>query len=113
MRLEMIQEKLRQFVQDRDWGKFHTPKNLAMSAAIEAAELMEIFQWLTGDESHSITSSPEVMEATRQEIADVLIYTLRLADVLGIDVEAAILHKISMNESKYPVEIYKGRLSKP
>lgn len=110
MDLEAIQEKLRQFTREREWEKYHTPKNLAMSAAIEAAELMEIFQWLTADESACIASSPEAMQATREEIADVLIYVLRLADVLGIDVEAAILQKITMNERKYPAGTYRGKL---
>lgn len=112
MDLEAIQEKIRQFVEEREWEKYHTPKNLAMSAAIESAELMEIFQWLTGDESVAVAASPELMEATRQEVADVLIYVLRLADVLGIDVEKAVLNKISMNEKKYPVEAFRGRLKR-
>ncbi len=100
-RLDDLRERLRRFASERDWEQFHTPKNLAMSVAIEAAEIMEHFQWLTA------AQSLELDEATRDEvaheIADVLLYLVRLADVLEIDMVAAAREKIGLNARKYPV----------
>jgi len=97
MEYEMDYERHRlniaRFATDRDWGPFHTPKNLAMSIAIESAELMELFQW---------TEEPESMRAVEEEVADVFIYLIRLADVLDINVDAAIDRKMEMNARKYP-----------
>jgi NTP pyrophosphatase (non-canonical NTP hydrolase) len=92
---------LRQFAAERDWEQFHVPKNLAMSVAIEAAEIMEHFQWLTPDE---IAALPEPQRsAVAHEIADVLLYLVRLADVLDIDLVEAALDKMAINAHKYPV----------
>lgn len=106
-----VQEKIRQFAREREWEQFHTPKNLAMALTVEAAELMEQFQWLTSEEAASIMRSPKG-ECVRQEVADVAVYLLRLCDVLSIDLNAAIEHKMALNAQKYPVEKSKGHARK-
>lgn len=98
--LEDLRERLRSFAADRDWERFHTPKNLAMSVAIEAAEIMEHFQWLTPEQGSDL--DPVARRAAALEIADVLLYLVRLADVLDIDMAAAAREKIVLNAHKYP-----------
>lgn len=97
---ESILESLRRFVAERDWRQFHTPKNLTMALSVEASELLEHFQWLTAEESDEL--SAEKKAAVAEEIADVQIYLLMLADRLGIDVEQAVRSKIVKNGQKYP-----------
>jgi dCTP diphosphatase len=99
--LNDLRERLRQFAAGRDWERFHVPKNLAMSVAIEAAEIMEHFQWLTPDESAALPEPQRT--AVALEIADVLLYLVRLADVLDIDPVEAALDKMIINARKYPV----------
>ena len=99
--LSDLRERLRQFAAERDWEQFHVPKNLAMSVAIEVAEIMERFQWLTPDESAALPESQRA--AVAHEIADVLLYLVRLADVLEIDPVEAALDKMAINARKYPV----------
>lgn len=108
--LTEITERLRAFAHERDWEQFHTPKNLAASVAIEAAELQEIFQWLTDKES--ATPTEEQIRSAGREIADVAIYLIRLADQLGVDVSEEINAKIDENERRYPAEIVRGGFSK-
>ena len=98
--LNDLRTRLRQFAAERDWEQFHVPKNLAMSVAIEAAEIMEHFQWLTPDESAALPESHR--SAIALEIADVLLYLVRLADVLDIDPVEAALDKMTINARKYP-----------
>jgi len=98
--LNDLRDRLRQFAADRDWEQFHVPKNLAMSVAIEAAEIMEHFQWLTPDESAALPAPQRA--AVAREIADVLLYLVRLADVLDIDPVEAALDKMAINARKYP-----------
>jgi NTP pyrophosphatase (non-canonical NTP hydrolase) len=93
--------KIRAFATDRDWEKFHTPKNLAMAIAGEAGELVAEFQWLTSEESLLGELSPEKLRDIRLEMADVQIYLLRLADVLQIDISEAVLEKMKINESRF------------
>ena len=102
--------RIRRFRDERDWMQFHDPKNLAVSISIEAAELLEEFQWLTGEESkrHAVQNR----EAVKDEIADVAIYLVELCDVLGIDLEGAILAKLEKNAVKYPVEKSRGKSTK-
>ena len=95
------------FVSERDWEQFHSPKNLAMSIAIEAAELMEHFQWLDVDQSRSISS--DQIQQVSEELADVLCYGLALANQLEIDLTRSILHKMEKNRNKYPVDRFRGR----
>ena len=97
------------FVAERDWSQFHSPKNVSMALAIEAAELMEHFQWLTTDASRSLVDEPEKLAAIGEEIADVVGYSLALANELGIDVASAIRAKMVKNAIKYPAEQYRGR----
>jgi len=100
---------VRQFVDQRDWQQFHTPKNLAMALAIEAAELMEHFQWLTPQASRQVAEDPTRREAAGEELADVLCYTLAIAEELGLDLADAFQRKMVKNRAKYPVEEYRGR----
>ena len=99
--LDDLRERLRRFAAERDWEQFHTPKNLAMSVAIEAAEIMEHFQWLTAAQSNNLDAAARHEIAL--EIADVLLYLVRLADVLDIDMAAAAREKIGLNAHKYLV----------
>lgn len=98
--LESLREALREFAAARDWRQFHTPKNLAMAMIVEAAELVEHFQWATPEES--LAPAPEKLAAIRDEVADTLIYLVELADVLGIDLIGAARDKIAKNAVKYP-----------
>ncbi len=107
--VETLRESTRAFVAEREWEKFHTPKNLAMSLAIEAAELMEHFQWLEPAESHATANVPATKAAIADELADVLCYALSLANVLQIDVSNAVLGKLEKNALKYPAERFRGR----
>lgn len=98
--------RLRQFAAERDWEQFHAPKNLAMALAVEAAELMEPFQWRSAADSERLDESTQ--EAVAMELADVLLYTVRLADRLGIDLNAAAWRKIALNEQRYPADKSRG-----
>ncbi len=100
--LDTLRLRIREFARGRDWERYHTPKNLAMALIVEAAELIEPFQWLTPEQSLQL--SAEQHEAVRQEIADVLIYLTRLADVLEIDLLHAAADKLVINARKYPVD---------
>jgi dCTP diphosphatase len=93
---------LREFAESRDWGRFHTPKNLVMAASGEAGELAAEFQWLTAEESHRENLSREKLEAVAMEIADVQIYLLRLADILDIDIPTSVRKKIEINRQRFP-----------
>jgi NTP pyrophosphatase (non-canonical NTP hydrolase) len=108
--LEDLREALRRFAAAREWEQFHTPKNLAMALAVEAAELLEQFQWLTPVESRRLDARKK--RAVGEEIADVLLYLTRLADVLGIDPVAAARRKMRINARKYPVRRAKGNARK-
>jgi NTP pyrophosphatase (non-canonical NTP hydrolase) len=99
-------ERIRAFRDERDWMQFHNPKNLACSLVIEAAELLELFQWKTPEESEALIASKR--EAIEHELADVAVYLLELADNLGVDLLKAIATKMDHNEAKYPVEKAKG-----
>lgn len=98
---DALKEEIRAFAVVRDWEKFHTPKNLAMAIAGEAGELAAEFQWLTADESTLASLTQDQLDAISLEVADVQIYLLRLADVLNIDVSAAVRRKIQINEKRF------------
>jgi len=110
MDIDQIKHQLREFAEARDWDQFHSPKNLASAISVEAAELLEIFQWLT--EESSRTLDVNTRQKVEQEIADVFLYLIRLADKLDIDVMAAATRKINLNGAKYPVQLSKGNAKK-
>jgi NTP pyrophosphatase (non-canonical NTP hydrolase) len=105
---DMLKSLVKQFIDERDWQKYHNPKNLAISISIEAAELMELFQWLTMEESILLKDNKRKFEKIKEEIADIIIYCISLGNVLDIDLSKAILDKIEKNKSKYPTSKYKG-----
>ena len=109
-RLQALQGQLHAFVAERDWDQFHTPKNLAMALVVEAGELLEHFQWLTPEQSQSLPAATHT--EVELEIADVLLFLLRLCEKLGIDPLAAAEKKLALNREKYPVEKAKGRATK-
>lgn len=100
------------FVSQRDWHPFHTPKNLSMALAIEAAELMEHFQWLTPEEASAVAHDAAKRAAAGEELADVVCYALALANALGIDVADAMADKMEKNARKYPADEFRGRWGK-
>ena len=108
--LEQLRARLAAFAAERDWEQFHSPKNLAMALATEAGELLEHFRWLTEKESAALPQAER--EAVALEIADVLLFLLRLADRLGIDPLAAADRKLAINAEKYPVDKARGRATK-
>jgi dCTP diphosphatase len=101
------------FVDARDWQPFHGAKNLSMSIAIEAAELMERFQWLTTEEAQVAVEDPAEQAAVADELADILIYCLSLSNALDLDISSAILGKLHTNEHRYPAEEFRGRFRRP
>jgi len=107
-----LQAELATFATERDWEQFHTPKNLAMALSGEAGELLELFQWLTPEQSERNAISCEALQAIEHEIADVLLYLLRLADRLNIDLSTAAKAKLQLNAKKYPVAQAKGNAVK-
>jgi NTP pyrophosphatase (non-canonical NTP hydrolase) len=111
MNINNIQRELSDFADGRDWDQFHNPKNLAMALSVEASELVEIFQWLTPEQSAAIMSSGESGHV-KEEMADIMIYLIRMADKLNIDLERAVADKIIKNGEKYPVEVSKGSAEK-
>ena len=108
--LGLLAARLREFAKARDWEQFHAPKNLAMALAVEAAELMEPFQWRTAAESEVLDEATR--EAVALELADVLLYTVRLADRLNIDLYAAARRKLALNEQRYPADKARGHSRK-
>ena len=111
MNIKKIQKQLSDFADERDWNQFHNPKNLAMALSVEASELVEIFQWLTPEQAEEIMSTNE-SEHVKEEIADVMIYLIRLADKLNVDLEDAVADKIIKNGEKYPIDTSKGSTTK-
>jgi NTP pyrophosphatase (non-canonical NTP hydrolase) len=107
-----IQERLREFAAARDWEQFHDPKNLSIAMAVEASEVLELFQWLTPEQSKAIRDSEDDMKRVQDELADVLIYAFRLADILGIDLPDAVRSKIDQNEHRYSVHASRGDATK-
>ena len=102
MDIPKIQSRLKEFASERDWDQYHSPKNLSMALSVEASELMEIFQWVGAEESRKVVDHPDKLVQVEAEIADICIYAIRLAGVIGIDLETAIDQKIDQNIEKYP-----------
>ena len=97
-----LEAALQRFADERDWNRFHSPKNLAMALTGEVGELVEIFQWLTEQQSKEVARDPATARAVRDELADVMIYLVRLSSVLGVDLDAAVAQKLAANARKYP-----------
>lgn len=104
--LSDLQRRLREFARERDWEQFHAPKNLASALIVEAGELLEHFQWLSEEQSGQLP--PEKLEEVGFELADVFIFTVRLADRLGIDLPDYVVRKIAINDKKYPADKVRG-----
>jgi NTP pyrophosphatase (non-canonical NTP hydrolase) len=104
-----LRQLIADFVAERDWSQFHSPKNISMALAIEAAELMEHFQWLTPEASRQIVDDPAKLAEVADEIADVVGYSMALANELGVDLSTAIRTKMIKNAQKYPADQYRGR----
>ena len=104
---------LEQFAEERNWQQFHSPKNLVMALSGEVGELSDIFQWMTQDESKAAARDPQTAHHVREELADVLLYLVRLASVLGVDLNQAAADKLKANALKYPVALVYGSSRKP
>ncbi len=107
LNIKDIESKLKVFAKDRLWEKYHTPKNLSMALSVEAAELMEIFQWLDEKESKDIVNTKK-FQAVKDEVADIAIYLIRICDILKIDLNVAIEKKMQKTAKKYPIHLSKG-----
>jgi len=108
--IETLRDRLRDFARERDWDQFHTPKNLSMALIAEAAELVEHFQWVEGDKSHLLEE--KVRPSVEEELADIFIYLVRIADKLDIDLYKAAGRKIAINARKYPADKVRGSARK-
>ena len=106
-----LSQRLREFAQARDWEQFHSPKNLAMALIVEAAELVEHFQWMKEDQTYTLSDVQR--DEVALEMADIFIYLLRIAERLNIDLAEATNKKIALNDQRYPVEKSKGRAARP
>ena len=110
--VQQLKDLMRAFVDERDWQQFHSPKNLSMSLAIEAAELMEHFQWIDIAASRQVKQDPPKLAAIGEELADVICYALALANELGLDVSEVVQSKMVKNAVKYPAAEFRGRYGK-
>lgn len=110
--VDELRQIIRQFVEERDWRQFHAPKNISMALAIEAAELMEHFQWIDAEKSRRLPEDGAKLAAVAEELADVIGYSFALANELGIDVSDAIRAKMVKNRQKYPADEFRGRYSR-
>ena len=108
--LDQLKERLRQFVSERDWDQYHSPKNLSMALIAEAAELVEHFQWLTEEQSENLT--PEKLAEVELELADIQIYLIELSDRLQLDLMVAVEKKLALNAQKYPADKVRGSSKK-
>jgi len=110
MDLEKYKQKIKQFADDRNWEQYHNPKNLSMALSGEVGELLEIFQWLNSEESKNLSDKDH--QSAKEELADIMIYLIRLSDKLNIDLEEAVQEKLKLNAEKYPVELSKDNAVK-
>ena len=112
MNIEDIKRRIEKFASERDWNQFHSPKNLIMALSSEVGELSDIFQWLNEEQSKKEHISDNDLELAKEEIADILIYLIRISDKLNINLEKEVLKKIESNEKKYPIDKSKGNAVK-
>jgi dCTP diphosphatase len=109
--VEKLLTKINHFSDERDWNQFHSIKNLSMALSVESSELVEIYQWISEEESND-SSNETIKNKTREELADIFIYLLKIASKLNIDLEEAALKKLELNEIKYPIDKSKGNSKK-
>jgi len=107
--VEDLITNVREFLREHDWEKYHNPKDLAESICIEAAELLQLFQWTKPDKSEKFKNMPSKVHRIKEELADVVVYCLSMANTLDIDLTSAVLNKIEQNKKKYPADCYKGK----
>lgn len=110
--LGSIMKQIKTFSEERDWDQFHSVKNLSMALSVESSELLEIFQWQTEEQSNKAKNDPKIKQKSTEEVADIFIYLLRVAEKLEIDIEDAVRSKLIKNAEKYPVELSKGNSKK-
>jgi NTP pyrophosphatase (non-canonical NTP hydrolase) len=110
--LKKLNDEIEQFVKDRDWDQFHSVKNLSMALSVECSEFLELFQWLTEDQSNEITNDPELLLKAQDELADIFLYLMRILSKTNIDLETVVRNKMRKNAEKYPVELSKGNSKK-
>ena len=111
-RVSELREQVQKFITDRDWSKYHNPKDISVSITIEASELLEVFQWVRDDDADDLLKDPIKLNSVKDELADIIIYCLSLANSLDIDVSQAVTDKIEKNKRKYPREKIKGNYRK-
>lgn len=107
--VQALRDAWRDFVAEREWERFHTPKNLAMGLSVEVAELMEHFLWIENEESRAVVNDPQRLEAIGEEVADVAGYLFCFCNAVGLDLSEAVARKLEKNARKYPAEQYRGR----
>lgn len=110
--IKQMMLKARQFVQERDWEQYQSPKNLSIALSLESSELLEIFQWMTDEESHNLIHDPIKMEKIKDEVSDILHCLLRFCDTFKIDLPSSFYQKIEKNALKYPIALSKGNKEK-
>jgi NTP pyrophosphatase (non-canonical NTP hydrolase) len=110
--IEDLKKNMRQFIKERNWEKFHSPKNLAMSISIEAAELMEHFQWMSSEEAIKVKEDSDSMENIKDELSDILAYCISMANYLDIDIAESFVKKMNKNKKKYPENVVFGKSDK-
>lgn len=110
--LKKLNQDIQDFVTERDWEKFHSVKNLAMALSVECSELLEIFQWMSEENSNQVKSNTIVMEKVQDEVADIFLYLMRILDKTEIDLETAVRNKMNKNVLKYPADKVKGSSKK-
>ena len=106
--VEHLKQLVKKFCEDRDWDKYHSPKNLAIGIVTEASELLEIFRWKSEEDSYNLLKDPKKLEEIRHELADVFYFVLRFAQKFEIDLTNALIEKLKINEERYPIEKSKG-----
>ena len=112
MNIEKINNEIIKFVEERDWEKFHSPKNISMALSVEASELLEIFQWDDNKQLDEKINKKQFKERVSDEVADVLLYLLRFSEIANLDLEKICLKKIRKNAKKYPIKLSKGKSTK-
>ncbi len=110
--IEEMKKRSSNFVKNREWDRYHTPKNLSMALTIEATELMEIFQWVDNDTSKDLLKNRETLQSVKDELGDIMHCLIRLSDVMEIDLIQAYFDKMKKNEEKYPIHLSKGKTEK-